>query len=106
MAYIGSITLTTFGPFLAPSITGRVVRALDHTRFPVARNLRFIARKLTIQEQMGIVTVETNWWVVRVTSSMMPTLSLKHIPIIGSVQTMVGIIREVEDIENVLKSIV
>ena len=54
---------------------------------------------------MGLATVETNWRVTRVIISIMPTLYLRHIPSIGSVQRMVVIIREVEDIENALKSI-
>ena len=105
MAPIGAITSTTFGPFLDPSITGRAVRALVHIQFPVARNLRFIARTLTIREQMGITTVETNGSVVRVLISMIPTLYLRPIPSIRIVQRMVGIIREVENIENALESI-
>ena len=58
MAPIGAITSTTFGPFLPPSITGRAVRALVYIRFPGAHNHRFIARTLTIWEQMGLATVE------------------------------------------------
>ena len=54
---------------------------------------------------MEIVTVETNGGVMRVLSSMMPTLSLSHISIIGSVQRMVGNICKVDDIENALDSI-
>ena len=54
---------------------------------------------------MEIVTVETNGGVMRVLSSMMPTLSLSHISIIGSVQRMVGNICKVDDIENALESI-
>ena len=105
MATIGAITSTTFGPFLVPSITGRAVRTLVHIRFPVARDLRFIARTLKIWEQMGLATVEKNGSVVRVMRSMMPTLYLRNIPSVGSVQILVGIIREVEYIENALKII-
>ena len=54
---------------------------------------------------MGLSTVETNGSVVRVMSSMIPKLCLGQIPSIGSVQRVVGIIREVEDIENALESI-
>ena len=38
-------------------------------------------------------------------SSMIPTLSLRHMSSIGSVQRMLGIIREVDDIENALENI-
>ena len=78
---------------------------LIHIRFPVARNLRFIARMITIWEHTELTTVENNGVVVRLLSSIMLTLYLRHIPIIGSVQRMVGIIREVDDIENALESI-
>ena len=105
MVPIGVITYNTFGTFLAPSIAGKAVRALFHIRFTVARNLRFIASTLTIREHMGIVTFETNGIVVRVLSIIMPTLYLRRTPRIGSVQRMVGIILEVEDIENALESI-
>ena len=97
MAPILSITATTFGPFLPPSIIGRSLRALVHIRFPVVCNLRFIPRTIKIREQMGLATVETNGSVVRGLSSMMHTLSLRHIPSIGSVQILVGIISEVHD---------
>ena len=105
MVPIGAIGLTSFGPILAPYITGMAVRALVHICFPIARNLCFIERSLKIREQMGIYTVETNGSVVRVMSSIMPTLSLRHIPSIGSVQRVVEIIFEVEDMENTLESI-
>ena len=49
MAPIGSIATTTAGPLLAPSITGRAVSDLVHIRFPVARDLSFIAMTLTIR---------------------------------------------------------
>ena len=105
MAPIGSITTTTFGPLLAPYITRRAFRALVHICFPVVRGICFIARTLTIQEHMEIATVETYGSVVKVLSSMMPTLSLSHISIIGSVQRMVVNICKVDDIENALESI-
>ena len=54
---------------------------------------------------MGHATLETHGSAVRVMRSMMPMLSLRHIPIIGSVQRMLGIIHEVDDIENALESI-
>ena len=54
---------------------------------------------------MGIAKVETSGSVVRVLIRMMPKMSLRHIPSIGSVQIMEGIIHEVEDIDNALESI-
>ena len=60
---------------------------------------------LTTREQMGLATVETNGSVLRVMSIIMTTISLRKIPSIGSVQKLVEIIREVEDIENSLNSI-
>ena len=105
MAPIGDITTTIFGPLLANSITRRAVRALFRIGFPVAQDLRFIARTLKIREHMGLATVETNGYLVRFLSRIIPTLSLRRIPIIGSVQRMVGIIREVKDIENALEGI-
>ena len=54
---------------------------------------------------MGLATVEKKGSLVGVTSRIMPKISLRHIPSIGSVKIMVVIIREVEDIENTLKSI-
>ena len=91
--------------FLAPSITRRGVRALVHIRFPIAHNLCFVVKALTIREHMGLATVEKNGSMVRVLSSMITTLSFSRIPSIGSVQRMVWIIRKVEDIENALESI-
>ena len=105
MASIRSITTTNFGPLLLPSITGRDVSALVHMRFPVARDLCFIMRTLTIREQMGLPIFEKKMIVVSVLIRMMPTFSLRHILSIGSVNRMVGIIREVEDIYNALEGI-
>ena len=105
MAPIGDITTTNFGKLLAPSITWRAVRELFRVHFPFARNIHFIAMMLTIREHMGLVTVETNGSLVRVLSSIMPMISLIHIPSIGSVQIMIVIICEVEDIEDALDSI-
>ena len=93
MTPIVAITLTNFRPFLELYIKGRSVIVLVHIRFPVARDLHFIARILKIREQIGLATNETNEGVVRVMSRMMPTLSLRHITRIGSVQILVGIIR-------------
>ena len=105
MSPIRAITTTTFGTLISHYITGRSVRELVHIHFPVARDLRFITRTITIREKMGLTIVETNGSVARVMTRMKPTLSLRHIPSIVCVQIMVGIICEVEDIENALESI-
>ena len=60
MTPIVAITLTNFRPFLELSIKGRSVIVLVHIRFPVARDLHFIARILKIREQIGLATNEAN----------------------------------------------
>ena len=60
-----SVSTSALGPLLAAIFT-RTSRAFIHVRFPVARNLHFIAISLTIWDQMGFSTIEALRSVVRV----------------------------------------
>ena len=95
--------MAALGPILASIVTG-TIRAFIYIRFPGARNLRFIASSLTIWEQMGFSTIETLRIVVRVMGCMIPTLDLRNIPNIGSVQVVVAVILQDDYLQDALES--
>ena len=98
-----SASTASLGQLLA-DIVMETIRAFIRILFPVAQNLRFIASLLTIWEQIGFSTIESLRSLVRVLGCMIPTLALRNIPNIGSVQGVVVVIRKYDYVQDALES--